>query len=150
MRKLIIDDVQTDVTNMSKLEIYEMAKLSPYWKVHWKFFGNFVHWKGILYQNHLRLCLHALDSCLMYVLIAGKPNVLWYFQPGTYSYDIGFSTTVPLVVLSEKSLVVLTENFFKFSGIKWVQQKCEKCTKGQDWKHGNNYNVLWKNKTYYS
>ena len=30
MRKLIIDDVQTDVTNMSKLEIYEMAKLSPY------------------------------------------------------------------------------------------------------------------------
>ena len=86
----------------------------------------------------------------MYVLIAGKPNVLWYFQPGTYSYDIGFSTTVPLVVLSEKSLVVLTENFFKFSGIKWVQQKCEKCTKGQDWKHGNNYNVLWKNKTYYS
>ena len=41
-------------------------------------------------------------------------------------------------------------NFFKFSGIKWVQQKCEKCTKGQDWKHGNNYNVLWKNKTYYS
>ena len=38
---------------------------------------------------------------------------------------------------------------FTFLGVKWVQHKCDKCTKGQNWKHGNNYNDLWNNRTYY-
>lgn len=38
---------------------------------------------------------------------------------------------------------------FTFLGVKWVQHKCDKCKKGQNWKHGNNYNDLWNNRTYY-
>jgi len=32
---------------------------------------------------------------------------------------------------------------------KVIQQKCDKCRKGQNWKNGNNYNDLWNQKKYY-
>ena len=39
---------------------------------------------------------------------------------------------------------------FRFMGHPWVQHKCDKCSKDQNWEHGNNYNVLWNNRTFYS
>ena len=39
---------------------------------------------------------------------------------------------------------------FNFLGVKWVQHKCNKCTKGQNWIHGNNYNDLWYKRAYYN
>jgi len=30
-----------------------------------------------------------------------------------------------------------------------IQHKCNKCSKGQDWKNGNNYNILWNKKKFY-
>lgn len=32
---------------------------------------------------------------------------------------------------------------------KWIRGKCSKCSQGQDWVNGNNYNTLWHNKTFY-
>lgn len=36
-----------------------------------------------------------------------------------------------------------------FEKEKWVQSKCDLCTKDQNWENGNNYNVLWGNRTYF-
>ena len=30
-----------------------------------------------------------------------------------------------------------------------ILHKCNKCGKGNEWKDGNNYNILFKNKNYY-
>ena len=32
----------------------------------------------------------------------------------------------------------------------WVLHKCADCEKGQNWDNGNNYNDLWKERTYYT
>ena len=45
---------------------------------------------------------------------------------------------------------VYEKNFFNYDGKPIIRHKCIHCTKGQDWKHGNNYNTLWKTRTYYT
>ena len=40
-------------------------------------------------------------------------------------------------------------NYFMWNSTKIVRHKCTKCTKGQDWKYGNNYNTLWRTRQYY-
>lgn len=42
-----------------------------------------------------------------------------------------------------------TDNIFYYNGSKIVQHKCDRCSKGQNWTYGNNYNELWKHKNYY-
>ena len=41
------------------------------------------------------------------------------------------------------------KNHYIWNNKSIIRHKCERCTKGQDWKYGNNYNTLWKRKTYY-
>lgn len=64
--------------------------------------------------------------------------------PGVFgkSYD---------AIVSKENMLIgqYSNNHTYFYGTKWIVGKCDACTKGQNWKHGNNYNDLWKSKTYY-
>lgn len=40
-------------------------------------------------------------------------------------------------------------NLFQWNGKDIVQHKCDGCGASQSWTSGNNYNTLWKQKTYY-
>ena len=43
-----------------------------------------------------------------------------------------------------------TTHYTHFNNIPWILGKCDKCTKDQNWEHGNNYVEMWNNRTFYT
>ena len=104
------------------------------------FFGS--EPKHILLQQYIKNIINNVKTKYY------GENVLDTTGPGCFgkSYDQLKDT------LNKKTIILgqfKKDFYFYFFGKQWVLHKCEKCSKGPDWSHGNNYYQLWKDRKYY-
>ena len=113
--------------------------------------GNHYSIKNRLYQNAF-IGAPPRDPCILKCIQAMLRNVHMQYY-GVNPLDttgVGVWGRIVQAYCPPKIECVYKNNLFKYGDIAIIRHKCSNCAKGQDWMHGNNYNRLWKTRTYYT